>query len=185
MTAISLDPTRLRLLPTFISHTHTNTTTDTPPLYPSSSHTLTLASPDLHQHGHRSRPLDLQAVLPGNLTPCHCSSLLERLSCRAQSQPRDAFPSLGSLFRAACLVVQLPKLSQAGTDRSARTVSCSTHRQRQQRRLCRAATALAGLVPQSVRHSARLRLHHAPKQTLGPIITSQREKGCRVPTKPS
>lgn len=48
-------------------------------------------------------------MLPGNLTLCHCPCLLEGFSCRAQSQPRDAFPSLGSLFHTACLVVQLSK----------------------------------------------------------------------------
>lgn len=66
-----------------------------------------------------------------------------------------------------------PKLLQAANGYSARTVSCLANRWKQRRRLCRAATALPGLVPQSVRTSARLRLHHAPIQTLGSITTSE------------
>lgn len=87
---------------------HFHFTTHPPTYLPVLPHTFT-HPPASPKNGHRSRPLDLQAVLPGNPTPCHCSCLLEGFSCRAQSQPRDAFPSLGSLFHTACLVVQLPK----------------------------------------------------------------------------
>lgn len=96
MTAISPDPTKLQLLPTFISHTlHLPPSTPFHTLPP--SHTLALT----HQNGHRSRPLDLQAVLPGNLTLCRSLST-RRPFAGFRANLETHFLFLGSLF--ACRV---------------------------------------------------------------------------------
>lgn len=178
MTAISPDPTRLQLLPTFISHTfHLSPSTPFHSLPP--SHTLALT----HQNGHRSRPLDLQAVLPGNLTLCR-SLYTRRPFAVFRANLETHF-----LFWGRCCAPRVLMCSCSNCRRLGRIgpLAQSAHQysgQQRQRRLCRAATALTGLVPQSVRTSARLRLHQEPKQTLGSITTSEKT-GRRLPTQPS
>lgn len=113
-------------------------------------------------------------MLPGNLNtlPLFLSPRdVQSAGLRANLETH--FLPWGRCSSPHVLSCSCPKLSQAGNGYSARTVSCSTNTRKQRRRLCRAATALSGLVPQSVRTSARLRLHHAPIQILGSITTSE------------